>query len=247
MTFKLKGSAGNRALHTGKVARGQLVNLGPQLVDSRWVVYYIKSASVSMGCREKVQMASRKTTTKPFVLGVTGGIASGKSTVSAMLVERGAPLIDFDVLARLVVEPGRPALKAIVAHFGKEVLHGNGTLDREKMSDLVFNNPDQRRKLEAFTHAPIYAEYGRQVKRLAIEHPGAIIQAGVPLLMEMNLQTLFTKVLLVYAGPAQQVARLKARDGISNTTALKILASQLPIDEKVSRADYVIDNTWYRG
>jgi len=195
-----------------------------------------------MGCKEKAQMAGRQTTTEPFVLGVTGGIASGKSTVSALLVELGAPLIDFDVLARLVVEPGRPALQAIVAHFGKMVLHTDGTLDREKMATLVFNNPDQRRKLEGLTHAPIFAEYRRQVKRLTTEHPGAIIQAGVPLLMEMNQQTLFTKVLLVYASPDQQVARLRARDGISKTAALKILASQLPIDEKLTHADYVIDN-----
>jgi len=187
-------------------------------------------------------MASRQTINEPFVLGVTGGIASGKSTVSALLVELGAPLIDFDVLARLVVEPGRPALQAIVAHFGKMVLHADGTLDREKMATLVFNNPDQRRKLEALTHAPIFAEYRRQIKRLTTEHPGAIIQAGVPLLMEMNLQTLFTKVLLVYASPDQQVARLRARDGISKTAALKMIASQLPIDEKLTRADYVIDN-----
>ena len=178
----------------------------------------------------------------PFVLGVTGGIASGKSTVSGMLTELGAPLIDFDVLARLVVEPGRPALQAIVAHFGKTVLRPDGTLDREKMSGLVFNHPDQRRKLEEFTHAPIFSEYRRQVSRLAAAYPGAIIQAGVPLLLEMNLQSLFTKVLLVYASPAQQVARLTARDGISKTAALKILAAQLPIDEKVTRADYVIDN-----
>jgi len=187
-------------------------------------------------------MTGLQTTTEPLVLGVTGGIASGKSTVCALFLELGAPLIDFDVLARLVVEPGRPALKAIVAHFGKMVLHADGTLDRKKMSTQVFNNPDQRRKLEALTHAPIFAEYRRQVKRLSTEHPGAIIQAGVPLLMEMNLQTLFSKVLLVYASPDQQVARLRARDGISKSAALKMLASQLPIDEKVTRADYVIDN-----
>lgn len=187
-------------------------------------------------------MADPPTKADPFVLGVTGGIASGKSTVSDILAELGAPLIDFDVLARLVVEPGRPALKSIAAYFGKKVLHANGTLDREKMSALVFNNPDARRKLEEFTHAPIFAEYHRQVNRLSAEYPGAIIQAGVPLLLEMNLQTLFTKVLLVYANPAQQIARLTARDGISKTAARKILAAQLPIDEKVKLVDYVIDN-----
>lgn len=187
-------------------------------------------------------MTDQQTTTEPFVLGVTGGIASGKSTVSAMLVELGAPLIDFDVLARVVVEPGQPALQAIVDHFGQKVLLPDGSLDRKQMSDLVFNNPDQRRQLEALIHAPIFAEYQRQVKRLATERPGDIIQAGVPLLMEMNLQDLFSKVLLVYTRPDQQVARLRARDSVSKATALKILASQLPIDEKVVRADYVIDN-----
>lgn len=219
------------------------MNLGPQPVDSLRVVYYIKSAVVRMGCRENVQMTSRKTTTEPFVLGVTGGIASGKSTVSAMLVELGASLIDFDVLARVVVAPGgRPALQAIVDHFGREVLSPDGTLDRQRMSALVFNNPAMRRQLEAITHAPIFEEYRHQVSRLATEHPGAIIQAGVPLLLEMNLQDLFAKVLLVYARPAQQVARLTARDGITRAAALKILASQMPIDEKLARADYVIDN-----
>ena len=179
---------------------------------------------------------------QPFILGVTGGIASGKSTVSAMLVERGAPLIDFDLLARRVVEPGRPALAAITEHFGRDVLLADGTLDRKKLSRIVFNAPEKRRKLEELTHAAIFAEYRNQASRLSAAHPGSIIQAGVPLLMELNLQSLFSKVLVVYVTPAQQVSRLMARDGISTDEAANILKSQLPIDEKSARADYVIDN-----
>lgn len=179
---------------------------------------------------------------KQFILGLTGGIASGKSTVSAMLADLGAPLIDFDALARLVVEPGRPALKSITDYFGKTVLRADGTLDRKKLSGIVFNHPEKRRKLEEFTHAAIFEEYLIQVARLEAANPGAIIQVAVPLLMELNLQSMFDQVLVVYVTPAQQVARLAARDGISATAAANILDAQLPIDEKVAAADYVIDN-----
>ena len=179
---------------------------------------------------------------KQFILGVTGGVASGKSTVSAMLTDLGAPLIDFDVLARLVVEPGRPALQSIIDYFGKTVLRTDGTLDRKKLSGIVFNHPEKRHKLEEFTHAAIFEEYRNQVDRLAAANPGAIIQVAVPLLMELNLQSMFDQVLVVYVTPAQQVVRLVARDGINATAAANILESQLPIDEKVAAADYVIDN-----
>ena len=179
---------------------------------------------------------------KQIILGVTGGVASGKSTVSAMLTDLGAPLIDFDVLARLVVEPGRPALQSIIDYFGKTVLRTDGTLDRKKLSGIVFSHPEKRHKLEEFTHAAIFEEYRNQVDRLAAANPEAIIQVAVPLLMELNLQSMFGQVLVVYVTPAQQVVRLVARDGINATAAANILESQLPIDEKVAAADYVIDN-----
>lgn len=177
-----------------------------------------------------------------LVLGVTGGIASGKSTVAAMLAALGAPLIDFDVLARLVVDSGRPALKSITDYFGQTVLRADGTLDRKKLSRIVFNDPAKRHKLEEFTHGAIFDEYRHQLKQLAADDPGAIIQVAVPLLIELNLQSMFDQVLVVYVSPAQQVARLVARDGISENAAANMLASQLPIDEKVAVADYVIDN-----
>ena len=177
-----------------------------------------------------------------LVLGVTGGIASGKTTVSAILEELGAPLIDFDVLARQVVEPGKPALKLIVDYFGKEVLQADGALDRKKLAGIVFNDPEKRSKLESFTHTAIFEQYLNQVSAIAADNPGAVIQVAVPLLFELNLQSMFDKVLVVYVSPGRQVARLAERDGISTDDAANILKSQLPIDKKVGPADYVIDN-----
>ena len=177
-----------------------------------------------------------------LVLGVTGGIASGKTTVSAILEELGAPLIDFDVLARQVVEPGKPALKSIVDSFGKEVLQADGTLDRKKLGGIVFNDPEKREKLESFTHTAIFEAYLNQASAIAASKPGAVIQVAVPLLFELNLQSLFDRVLVVYISPGRQVERLAERDGISRDEAANILKSQLPIDEKVGLADYVIDN-----
>ena len=177
-----------------------------------------------------------------LVLGVTGGIASGKTTVSAMLEELGAPLIDFDVIARQVVEPGRPALKSITGYFGKEILLENGTLNRKRVAEIVFSDSEKRKKLESFTHNAIFKEYLNQVSAITAGNPGAIIQVAVPLLIELNLQAMFDRVLVVYVSPEQQVERLAARDGISRDVAANILNSQLPIDEKVGQADYIIDN-----
>ena len=177
-----------------------------------------------------------------LVLGVTGGIASGKTTVSAILEELGAPLIDFDVLARQVVEPGKPALKLIVDYFGKVILQADGALDRKKLAGIVFSDSEKRQKLESFTHTAIFKEYLNQVSVIAAGKPDAVIQVAVPLLFELNLQSSFDKVLVVYVSPGRQVERLVARDGVSRDAAARILKSQLPIDEKVAPADYVINN-----
>jgi dephospho-CoA kinase len=176
------------------------------------------------------------------ILGVTGGIASGKSTVSEMLSELGAAHIDFDVLSRKVVEPGQPALEKIVDYFGRQVLDADGALDRKKMSEIVFQDFEKRKKLESFTHPAIYEEFVRQIEAITSENPQAIIQVSVPLLIEVNMQHMFDKILVVYASPEQQVERLSARDGISRDEAANILKAQLPIDEKLSYADYIVRN-----
>ncbi|MDM8525610.1 dephospho-CoA kinase [Desulfococcaceae bacterium HSG8] len=177
-----------------------------------------------------------------LLVGVTGGIATGKSTVSAMLKEMGAPVIDFDLIARQVVEPGQPALEKIVEYFGKQVLQDDGTLDRKMLSKIVFRDFEKRKKLESFTHPAIYEEFFNQVSRIVEDDPDAIIQVEVPLLIELNLQYLFDKLMVVFIPGEEQVRRLAARDGISEEEAANMLKSQLSIDEKVRYADFVIRN-----
>ena len=177
-----------------------------------------------------------------LLLGVTGGIASGKSTVSDMLLELGAPLVDFDLLARQVVEPGTPGFEQIVDYFGRQVLQPDGTLDRKKLSDIVFKDMEKRKKLESFTHPGIYDKFFEHVDRITKDTPDAIIQVSVPLLIELNLNFLFDKMLVVYISPDMQVERLAARDKISQDAAANILKAQLPIDQKLPFADYVIHN-----
>ena len=179
---------------------------------------------------------------KHLLLAVTGGIASGKSSVSKMLSAMGAPLIDFDLLARQVVEPGTQGYKDIVGYFGKQVLQENGELDRKKLSDVVFSDLEKRKKLESFTHPHIYDEFFKALEQITQEQPDAIIQVSVPLLIEQNLQFLFDKLLVVHVKPETQATRLAARDGITKADAENIMKSQLPIDEKASYADFVIDN-----
>ena len=159
-----------------------------------------------------------------------------------MLEELGAPFIDFDVIAREVVEPGQPALEEIVDYFGKQVLQEDRTLDRKKLSDIVFRDFEKRKKLESFTHPRINEGFIKQVNEIAAKDPDAIIQVVIPLLIEQNLQYIFHKNLVVYIPPEQQVERLAERDGISIEEAANILKAQLPIDEKVDYADFVIHN-----
>ena len=177
------------------------------------------------------------------LLGVTGGVASGKTTACRMLEELGARTIDFDVLSRVVVQPGKPAWKEVVAYFGERVLLQDKTLDREKLSEIVFRDPEKRKKLEEFIHPRIYEEFNRLVREYAAKDPEVIIQVAVPLLIEANLQYLFHKILLVYIPAERQIERLMERDHISREMALKILNSQLPIEEKRSYADFIVDNS----
>jgi len=189
-----------------------------------------------MGPRAKAIKSS------PLILGVTGGIASGKSAVSRMLEELGAPIIDYDVIAREIVEPGKPAWKDIVACFGESVLKEEKQIDRKKLSDLVFRDPGKRKQLESFTHPRIIEEADRRADEIAGRNPKAIIQVVVPLLFEINIQDRFDKVLLVYVPREIQIERLMKRDTIARESAESILKAQLPIDDKLEYADFVIHN-----
>lgn len=178
-----------------------------------------------------------------ILLGVTGGIASGKTTVARMLKDLGAPIIDFDLLSRLVVEPEKPAWKEIVAFFGEQVLLDDKTLDRKKLSEIVFRDPEKRKKLESFIHPRIHDEFTRQVKEFTTKGANVIIQVIVPLLLEANLQHLFHKILLVYIPEEMQVKRLMERDQISREMAANILKAQWPIEGKKEYADFIVDNS----
>jgi len=177
-----------------------------------------------------------------LVLGVTGGIASGKTTVAHMLAELGAPMIDFDLLAREVVAPGQPAFQEIVDYFGQEVIGEDGALDRKRLSGIVFRDPTRRRMLEGMTHPRILAAFVHQVRQLIEKDPHAIVQAVVPLLFETHLEPLVHKVLVVYVSPDTQVDRLTRRDQISQEDARRILDAQMPIDQKAARADFIVRN-----
>ena len=178
-----------------------------------------------------------------LLLGVTGSIATGKSTVAAMLEELGARTIDFDVLSRVVVEPGKPAWKDIVAFFGEQVLHEDQTLDREKLRDIVFKDMEKKKKLESFQHPRIGEEFMELVKQFAQENPDAIIQVVVPLLIEVNMHALFHNLLMVYANEEEQKKRLMLRDGASEEMAMSMIRSQLSAEEKKGFCDLIIDNS----
>jgi dephospho-CoA kinase len=177
-----------------------------------------------------------------LLLGVTGGIASGKTTVANMLQELGAHIIDFDVISHQLVEPGQPALEDIVDFFGKQVLGEDGRLDRKKLSDIVFGDMEKRKKLESFIHPRIGEVMAMQLNEFTQKDPEAIIQLVVPLLIEVNMQHMYHKTLLAYVPVETQIERLMERDGISREEAETILKAQMPIDEKIGYADYVINN-----
>jgi len=178
-----------------------------------------------------------------LLIGVTGSIATGKSTVAAMLEELGARTIDFDVLSRVVVEPGKPAWKDIVAFFGEQVLCEDQTLDREKLREIVFKDMQKKKKLESFQHPRIGEEFIELVKQYAGQDPDAIIQVVVPLLIEVNMHPLFHNILMVYASEEAQKKRLMNRDGCSEEMAVNMIRSQFSVEEKKGFCDLIIDNS----
>lgn len=177
------------------------------------------------------------------IIGLTGGIATGKSAVSEMLRKHSAHIIDFDVLSRVVVEPDLPAWKDIVDFFGESVLNEDRTLDRVKLGDIVFDDEEKRRQLQGFIYPRLFEEYSRQIEEIREKDPNAIIIVDVPLLIEIRLQNMFEKIIVVYASEEQQLQRLIERDGFSREDATKRLEAQMPIEEKLKHADYVVHNT----
>ncbi len=174
------------------------------------------------------------------LIGLTGGVGSGKSTVAEILRALGATVIDADEAAHAVYEPGTPGFDAVVAEFGAEYVR-DGRIDRARLGRLVFDDPVARARLNAIVH-PLVREWMTERTREAIERGDEIVVQDVPLLYENGLDGLFSSVVLVYAPPDVQLRRLVEGRGVPEDRARAMIAAQMPIDEKRRRAHHVIDN-----
>jgi dephospho-CoA kinase len=178
-----------------------------------------------------------------ILVGLTGGVATGKSTVAKMFNRCGAILIDADELARELVEPEKPAWRAIVKLFGKTVLNQDRSLNRQALGSIVFHNPKKRRQLERIIHPRVAREQQRLVRRIAKGKPRAVVIYEVPLLFEAGVDKRVDKILVVTADRSTQIARLKKRNGLSRTEALRRIRSQMPLAKKTQQADHVLNGT----
>lgn len=181
-----------------------------------------------------------------LLVGLTGSIATGKSTVSRMFAHLGARVIDADLLAREVVMPGQPAYAKIVEEFGPQVVQEDGSLDRKALGALVFADAARRRRLEEITHPAIGARQQRILSVLDEEAFEGIVIWDAALLFEAGGVANMDRVVVVYADPETERRRLMERDGMEDAAARARIASQMPIAEKAKLADHVIDNSGSR-
>ncbi|WP_211749801.1 dephospho-CoA kinase [Paenibacillus sp. Marseille-Q4541] len=176
-------------------------------------------------------------------IGLTGGIASGKSSVSEFLVSLGAILIDADKIAREVMLPGHPVLAAVARQFGQAVLLEDGALNRKKLGEIVFNHPEQLQALNDITHPAIRQEMRDRKHTYEEQFPDRLVVSDIPLLYESGLENEFEQIMLVYVPRAVQLDRLMKRDGMDEHQASRRLEAQMDIEEKKQRADIIIDNS----
>ena len=174
-------------------------------------------------------------------VGLTGGIATGKSTVAKMFAELGIPVIDADQLAREVVSPGSPGLEEIAREFGADVLTADGALDRKAMGAIVFGDPAKRKILESITHPRIARLTAERIMALA-KHPAPFALYEAALIVENGAYRNFAGLIVVTTSPAVQLERVMARDDLSEADAQARIDAQMPMDEKASHADWVIHN-----
>jgi dephospho-CoA kinase len=177
-----------------------------------------------------------------LIVGLTGGVASGKTTVSQVLKEEGAYIIDADRIARELVRPHAPAWKKLVRAFGKEILREDGSIHRKKFADKVFADLSQRKLLNQILHPRIRKEMEQKAKEIGQKDPEAIVVIDAPLLVELGDHRQMDKLIVVTSTQKQQIERLRERDGISAEEALRMVASQMPVEDKVKLADFVIQN-----
>lgn len=181
-----------------------------------------------------------------ILIGLTGGVATGKSTVAKMFKKCGAIVIDADELAREVVRPGQPAWRDIMRRFGKSVLNSDRTINRQALGQIVFRDRTKLRQLERIIHPRVAAEQKRLTRQASRKDPNAVVIYDVPLLFEAGIDKRVDKIIVVTADQETQITRLRKRNTLSRTEALRRIRSQMPLAMKRLRADYVLDGTKHR-
>jgi dephospho-CoA kinase len=177
-----------------------------------------------------------------IIAGLTGGIATGKSTVSGFLADAGARIVDADKIAQQVVKTGTRAFDDIVSFFGPRILEPGGELDRKRLGDIIFNDPVKKARLNAIVHPQVFKQVNETVSRIATRSPHAVVILDIPLLFETQMEIDLAEIIVVYAPERIQLTRLMARDCLDEDAALARIRSQMPIKEKRRRATMVIDN-----
>jgi len=177
-----------------------------------------------------------------LIVGLTGGVASGKTAISQILKEEGAYLIDADQIARELVQPHTATWNELIKVFGKEILQEDGSIHRKRLAAKVFSDPEQRNLLNQILHPRIKAEMNRRVKEIGQKDPNAMVVIDAALLIELGDHQEMDKVIVVTSTEKQQIERLKKRDGVDQEEAQRILFSQMPLEEKLKVANFVIQN-----
>ena len=177
-----------------------------------------------------------------MIIGLTGGIGSGKSTVARAFEALGTAWVDADDVAREIVLPGEPALLAIKQHFGEQVIHSDGTLNRAALREIIFQSPEQRLWLESVTHPNIRESIMQHLTQLKAQGAPYVLLVS-PLLFESGQNALVDRTIVIDVPQALQVARTLQRDGVSESQVHAILAAQLPREQRLAQADDVIDNS----
>ncbi len=177
-----------------------------------------------------------------LTVGLTGGIACGKSTVARSLERKGALRICADQLAREAVEPGKPAYREIVSWLGREILTEEGTLDRKALADIVFHQEEARARLNAIVHGRVGELFQARSRDLEEQHPCGIQVWEVPLLFEAGMESAVDVIVVVASSEKNQLLRLQKRDGLSRSEALARIRAQLPLEQKINAGDFVLHN-----
>lgn len=178
-----------------------------------------------------------------FIVGLTGGIASGKSTVSKTVAGLGARIINTDEISHQIIEPGQPAWDDIVSYFGRDILNPDNSINRVKLGAIVFKDPASLQQLNGFTHPRVMERVRLELRQIEEERPDAIVFMEVPLLYETHMDKMCRQVWVVWVDGETQISRLMTRDHIDREDARRRISSQMPLEEKAKRADKIIDNS----